>query len=537
MRKLICILLLFSLLTACAPSEEAIQTAVAGTLTAAPTATASITPSPQPTATQTATQTSTPLPTATSTPASLSGQPGWQDYALSGFYLSLPPEWQAMEVDEESMEALLKMAEAMDDPAVQGMLKMFSSGGTFSFGGAGAMPGLSDFLGGMGGDMGGLSDFLEGMGDMGGMSDFLEGMGDLGGMAGMTGMFEMEMRPEMKFFAMDAGPEAAGQAVTIVMNMSLPFSMESSMLCTFMPTYFSQMGMKVVDQVCGLEHNGLDGGFFETTARFGETDFRQHLFFLLDGKEMWMLTMAVEEDLWADYEPIFGNIAKSFGVGEPPQASNAAQMTTPAVTATPTPTPATATTGTAESNAGQTGWVEYPAGNFSISLPAEWQAVDVDKEGMEKVFQLVEGLDSPLAEEILETMLSGDMASMDMADSMKFWAMDAGPEASGNATVNVLMQSLPIPMGSSMLCRYMPRFLEQMGFTVEESECGLERSGLDGGRFETTAKLGETEFRLDMYFYVNKGDVWILSLGVEETRWPKYETVFTEIEESFEAGQ
>ena len=57
-----------------------------------------------------------------------------------------------------------------------------------------------------------------------------------------------------------------------------------------------------------------------------------------------------------------------------------------------------------------------------------WKAADISQEGMAGVLKLIEGMDSPLTEEILETLLSGEIASMGMDGSIKFFARDASPE-------------------------------------------------------------------------------------------------------------
>ena len=180
--------------------------------------------------------------------------------------------------------------------------------------------------------------------------------------------------------------------------------------------------------------------------------------------------------------------------------------------------------------------MDYTMEGFSISLPEEWKAADISQEGMAGVLKLIEGLDSPLTEEILETLLSGEIASMGMDGSIKFFARDASPEASGNAMVSVLKQSLPLPVGGSVLCMFLPAILEKAGLEVVNSQCGLELNGMQGGMFETRVILRETPYRQQLYYYMDGSEVWILLSGVGETEWTKYEPILTDIAESFEAG-
>ena len=254
MKKLIFFLLL--ILAACAPSEEAIQTAVAGTLTAAPTATTT----PQPTYTKTVipTATLTPGPAATAAAESISGQEGWIQSTVDGFSIALPEGWEAVDIGEEGLASVLTLVEGLDGPLGETILEMLSSSG----------------------DMASI---------------------------GMTGA--------LKFVARDASPEASGNAMAAVLNQSLPFPMGGSMLCMFLPTILEKAGLVVVDSQCGLELNGMEGGMFETQVNFGETPYRQQLYYYMDGGEVWILLSGVEEAAWETYRPVIADIAKSFKVG------------------------------------------------------------------------------------------------------------------------------------------------------------------------------------------------------------------------------
>jgi len=209
---------------------------------------------------------------------------------------------------------------------------------------------------------------------------------------------------------------------------------------------------------------------------------------------------------------------------------------TPVAPYTSTLTPELTTTAAAESISGQAGWIDYTLDGFNISLPEEWKAVDIDKEGLAGILTLVEGLDNPLGKIIQDMISSGEMASMGMDGSIKFFARDPGTEASGNAMAAVINQSLPFPMGSSTLCMFLPAIFEKASLEVIDSRCGLEVNGVQGGMFETKAKFGETSYRQYLYFYLDGTDVWILLSGVEEAEWDKYAPIFTDIAESFEIG-
>ena len=131
---------------------------------------------------------------------------------------------------------------------------------------------------------------------------------------GMGGMGSMGVTPKVRLFARDAAAGVTTHAMANIMSMTLPVSLSSDTLCSMMPVFFSQMGFTVEEKQCGLLHEGLEGGRFTTLGKIGETDFRQYMYFYLSGKELWIVSLGVEDAAWAAFEPTFGEVAESFAV-------------------------------------------------------------------------------------------------------------------------------------------------------------------------------------------------------------------------------
>jgi hypothetical protein len=154
--------------------------------------------------------------------------------------------------------------------------------------------------------------------------------------------------------------------------------------------------------------------------------------------------------------------------------------------------------------------------------------VDIDLEGVEAIFAILETLDTEWARNTT-AMFSAE----DMQQGMKFWAMDSEPAGVGYATVNVIRQSLPFPVPLDDLCAQLESAYQQMGFEVLAVECGLKINGLDAGRSTVRLTMGPVSFKEYQYFYVQERSMWAVTLGVDETEWAEYEAIFVRAGESF----
>jgi hypothetical protein len=165
---------------------------------------------------------------------------------------------------------------------------------------------------------------------------------------------------------------------------------------------------------------------------------------------------------------------------------------------------------------------------FHIALPERWRAVDIDQEGVEAIFDLLE---------TLYTEWARNYAAMFSPEAVlqvtEFWAIDSEPAGVGYATVNVTKQSMPFPVPVDDLCAQAESAYQQMGFEVLAVECGLKINGLDAGRSTIRLMMGPVAFKEYQYFYVRERSMWAVTLGVDEIEWAEYEAIFVRAGESF----
>ena len=198
------------------------------------------------------------------------------------------------------------------------------------------------------------------------------------------------------------------------------------------------------------------------------------------------------------------------------------QTDTPPPSFTPTPSP----------DPLLVGWSEHPVSDFYIALPEQWDVIDIDREGIDAIQNILRGLDTQWAQTTTAMFSSEAMQEM-----MKLWAMDTKPAGAGYASANVVFQSMPYIVNSDDLCVQMPSAYKQMDITLLDSECGLEINGLDVGRFETRIGIGAFAVKQYQYVYVDGRKMWTLTLGVDATQWSKYTSTFVTIAESFRVDQ
>jgi len=194
---------------------------------------------------------------------------------------------------------------------------------------------------------------------------------------------------------------------------------------------------------------------------------------------------------------------------------------TPSFTPTPSPDPLLLV-----------GWREYTISGFHIALPEQWEAIDIDIEGVDAILNLLSGFDTQWAQSMTEMVSSEDLLEM-----MELWAMDTNPAGMGYANATVNFQSLPTIVESDDLCVEMPSAFQQMGVILVDSECGLEINDLDAGRFEILIEIEDDEIKQYQYFYMDGRKMWILALGVDGTQWSKFTSTFETIAESFRVDQ
>ena len=174
------------------------------------------------------------------------------------------------------------------------------------------------------------------------------------------------------------------------------------------------------------------------------------------------------------------------------------------------------------------GWQDYTVSGFSIGLPEKWEAVDVDREGIDMILSVLQYVDSDWAKN------SADMLSADeMEEMLKFWAMDMDPAGLGYASINVMFQSLPFPIRVSDMCAEMPSAYSQMGIELLDINCNLEINGIPAAQFMTILHSNFGSVQQYQYLFMRGKNMWSMTLAVDETEWASYKPVFETIAETF----
>ena len=120
------------------------------------------------------------------------------------------------------------------------------------------------------------------------------------------------MQEALRMWAMDPEPAGVGFATVNVSHQQQPFSMRTNMLIIQLETAYEQMGFEVLSSDSGLEINGLDAGRIGVRLAMGPFGIQQYQYIYVRDTDLWIVTLAVDENVWETYEPIFVQIGESF---------------------------------------------------------------------------------------------------------------------------------------------------------------------------------------------------------------------------------
>jgi hypothetical protein len=176
------------------------------------------------------------------------------------------------------------------------------------------------------------------------------------------------------------------------------------------------------------------------------------------------------------------------------------------------------------------GWRGYAVGGFYLALPGDWEAVDVDKEGIQMILDLLEQLDPAWAENTAETLSAEEMEKL-----LKFWAIDPRLSGMGYASVTVIHQPLPLPIRIEDMCEQMDLVYSQMEVEILDRSCTLKINGLSAARYTMRLDMGIGAVKQSQYIYVQGRNMWSLTVSVDENEWARYQADFNSIGESFRA--
>jgi hypothetical protein len=211
--------------------------------------------------------------------------------------------------------------------------------------------------------------------------------------------------------------------------------------------------------------------------------------------------------------------------------STATFTASPEPTSTYTPEPSSTPTSPpspADDSASSGDFIEYSTSGFHITLPAQWEVVDINQEGVEALWEVIEGLETEWAE-AAQAMYSSEA----MLEAFDLWAIDSAPTNFGFAVAAVMSQEFPYPIAAKDLCTLMPSTYEQMGIEMVDSDCSLEINGINTARFIVRIEVEGMVMKQVQYCYLSGTDMWVLTMGVVETEWMEYEPVLFGIAESF----
>lgn len=233
------------------------------TVTPTPTLTLTPTPTLTPTATATATATPTLTPTATATPtltptATATPEPtragvilpeGWNDYTMGAFQVALPARWEAVDVGLKGIRAIMEEAADFDNEWARATVESLSAD---------------------------------------------------------------EIHELIKFWAVDPQPPGSTYAVAIITQETLDYAPDRDALCDELSSYYAQANFDVIALDCGLKINDLDAIRAIISYREGDMTIQQYNYAYVQGHTLWVLSLAVEQVYWAEYEPVFKIIGASF---------------------------------------------------------------------------------------------------------------------------------------------------------------------------------------------------------------------------------
>ena len=216
------------------------------------------------TPTETASPTMTMTPTETVTPtveittpavssnSSVSIPEGWIDYASDDFSIAFPESWEAVDIDQEGFEAMMAMVNEYDPTLAESPVFQFT---------------------------------------------------------------EDDMEAPV-FFAMDTNLVGMGHANVSIMYEYFPIPFLISDLCAELETVYSQVGLEVIETNCNFMVNNLKSARFTVRLIAGSISMKQYQYLFLKGRHIWVVTMAVEDAYWSQYQPDFVKIAETFRVHE-----------------------------------------------------------------------------------------------------------------------------------------------------------------------------------------------------------------------------
>jgi hypothetical protein len=215
----------------------------------------------------------------------------------------------------------------------------------------------------------------------------------------------------------------------------------------------------------------------------------------------------------------------------PPPTAIEIPTTTPTPTATEKPTTTPTPTSVSDYPLPD-GWLDHNLSSFSVGLPGGWEAVDVDKEGIEVILEVLTYIDSDWAQNTADMVTAEEMEEM-----LKFWAMDVDSTRTSYASVNIMYQSLPFPIRIADMCAEVPLFYSHMGIELLDTDCDLKINTLSAARFMVILHSTFGSDQQYQYLFMRGRNMWTMTLSVDDTEWTSYQPTFEKIAETFRESE
>lgn len=171
----------------------------------------------------------------------------------------------------------------------------------------------------------------------------------------------------------------------------------------------------------------------------------------------------------------------------------------------PTPTPTPAPTATPD-----TGWVDHTADDMAISLPKEWEVLELGSADIETLFTEFQRTNPDLAQVI---------GSAEALQGVSLWAFNrADPNAAFVDNLNIRRSALDgqkIEKMQDVVDAVVAQY-KQIGFEVTQTRADLQVGGLPAAHlaynFEVTGSDGQpAKVTGHQYLVASATDLWILS--------------------------
>jgi hypothetical protein len=176
---------------------------------------------------------------------------GWTEYSTAGFRVALPERWEVVDLDAEGIEAIIAVLENLGTEWAQNISSMMSA---------------------------------------------------------------EAIQESMKLWAMDPEPAGIGLATINIQHQMQPITIEPELMLAQLEAAYEQMGIEMISGESGLDINGLEAIRAEIRASMEFMSVRQFQYVYAHGRDLWIVSLGVDEDVWEEYEPVFVQIAESFRV-------------------------------------------------------------------------------------------------------------------------------------------------------------------------------------------------------------------------------